>query len=120
MLSSNSTPNSVSSLSCFDRLLMLTRNLVVSHGPQSRSGDFPTERRVVITFLRMAVDTYGRYYKTRTMVHPGTFRNIPEHQIMIVMTKICEIIISKIKLNKDKLVSVKNRYVKKKKTEKKR
>jgi len=34
--------------------------------------------------------------KTRNMEHPGTFRNIPEHRIiMIIMRKICKIKLSK-------------------------
>ena len=43
------------------------------------------------------------------MEHPGTFRNIPEHRIiMIIMRKICKINISKIKANRNKLLSARN------------
>ena len=38
--------------------------------------------------------------------HPGTFRNIPEHRIIIIiMRRICKIKFSTIKWNKNKLVS---------------
>ena len=57
-------------------------------------------RRPVKTVQKWAVD------KTRNMEHPGTFQNIPEHRIiMIIMKKICKIKFSNNELNKNKLVS---------------
>jgi len=47
--------------------------------------------------------------KTRNMEHFGTSRNILEHRIIIIiMRKMCKIKFSKIKLNKNKLVSPRN------------
>ena len=78
MLSSNSTPNSVSSLSCFVRLLMLTRNRVVSHGPHaaviSRRKDALLSRFYVWPSIRTAVFIKpGTWY---ILEHSGTFWNI--------------------------------------------
>ena len=54
--------------------------------------------------------------KTRNMEHPETFRNIPEHRIIIkIMRKRCKIIFLSITLNNKKLVLAQNTYVKKRK-----
>ena len=52
------------------------------------------------------------------MEHPGTFRNIPEHRI--IMRKICKIKCSVIKLYKNLLVSARIIRLKKKQTNKQR
>jgi len=57
------------------------------------------------------------------MEHSGTFRNIPEHGIIIIITrKICKIKFKKIKSNKNKLVSArkieKNKHKKRRKERK--
>ena len=57
--------------------------------------------------------------KTRNMEHCGTSQNIPEHRIIIIMSKICKTKFSKIKLTKNKPVSAQN-MKKKTKTKKKK